>query len=125
MNEIQIVLLLPIKQIHFVREGPTPKGGYRVAYALGDDGQTITREWFLFHGWCDGVELIPSSDAPMVRTDSIALNRPTTSFDPRLVVIVPRKPVRLLERWTTYHNDHPRVITDSFFNRLKHLLRSI
>jgi hypothetical protein len=122
-EESQLVILFPLSGLHYVREGPTPKGAYRVAYTLDSTGDYIEREWFLYHDWHDGVELLPSSDAPMVRADSIALNKPTTAFDPRLTVVVPRKPVRLLERWQQYHATFPRVINStSIFQRFKRWL---
>lgn len=114
--EVQLVKLFPFEQLHFVREGQTPKNGFQVAYSL-DQHENIVREWFLYHEWIDGVEAF-NPTGRMVRSD-ITLNQPSVDFDPRLATICPRKPVKLCDRWAVYHRANPRIINISLWQRLK------
>jgi hypothetical protein len=129
MTEIQLVILFRgLGQLHYVHEqqgGKIPHNAYLVAYTLAkdDEGTFIVRSFFLFHDWHSGVELPPDCKAPMVRADSIAINRPSTAFDPRLAVIVPRRPVRLQARWDEYFRENPKIInSDSLWQTLKRIL---
>jgi hypothetical protein len=118
MNESQLVILLPLAGLLYVREGETPENGYKVAFTVNEDG-SLGREWFLYFDFVDGVELAPTGDSPLVRADSIALNRPTVPFDPSSARRLTTKPQRLADRWRQYHCRHPRVITPSLWQRFR------